>query len=136
MRSRSSQVPNLWNLPPVTFKKNFRGVVVLGITQTGTEPNKKIKGRKNKHLTDHTWMDIVEVVTTENTNWTQGESLYQRGEREMFQAPFFYLRLCPCTDYIRECIANAKDHYRGRRFWTKSNITCQPWADNSINEHT
>lgn len=39
-------------------------------------------------------------------------------------------------DYIRECIIGTKDNYRGRRSWTKSNITCQAWADNNINEHT
>ncbi|XP_037552101.1 hepatocyte growth factor-like [Nematolebias whitei] len=39
-------------------------------------------------------------------------------------------------DYIRECIADTKDNYRGRRSWTKSNITCQAWSDNNINEHT
>uniref|UniRef100_A0A8D2ZJ23 Hepatocyte growth factor a n=1 Tax=Scophthalmus maximus TaxID=52904 RepID=A0A8D2ZJ23_SCOMX len=38
-------------------------------------------------------------------------------------------------DYIRECIIGTKD-YRGRRAWTKSNITCQAWSDNNINEHT
>ncbi|XP_035003919.1 hepatocyte growth factor a isoform X1 [Hippoglossus stenolepis] len=38
-------------------------------------------------------------------------------------------------DYIRECIIGTKD-YRGRRSWTKSNITCQAWSDNNINEHT
>lgn len=37
-------------------------------------------------------------------------------------------------DYIRECISDTLD-YRGRRSWTKSNITCQAWADNNINEH-
>eukprot|EP00064_Thunnus_orientalis_P016169 superscaffoldBa00003147_g16232 len=39
-------------------------------------------------------------------------------------------------DYIRECIIGTKDNYRGRRSWTKSNITCQAWSDNNINEHT
>ncbi|XP_068611330.1 hepatocyte growth factor-like [Brachionichthys hirsutus] len=39
-------------------------------------------------------------------------------------------------DYIRECLIDTKDDYRGRRSWTKSNITCQAWADNNINEHT
>uniref|UniRef100_A0A3Q3W1J6 Uncharacterized protein n=1 Tax=Mola mola TaxID=94237 RepID=A0A3Q3W1J6_MOLML len=39
-------------------------------------------------------------------------------------------------DYIRECIIGTKGNYRGRRSWTKSNITCQAWADNIINEHT
>ncbi|XP_075886240.1 hepatocyte growth factor a [Nelusetta ayraudi] len=39
-------------------------------------------------------------------------------------------------DYIRECMMDATDSYRGRRSWTKSNITCQAWADDSINEHT
>ncbi|XP_038594870.1 hepatocyte growth factor a isoform X2 [Micropterus salmoides] len=39
-------------------------------------------------------------------------------------------------DYIRECIIGTKDNYRGRRSWTKSNISCQAWADNNINEHT
>ncbi|XP_070848307.1 hepatocyte growth factor-like [Chaetodon trifascialis] len=39
-------------------------------------------------------------------------------------------------DFIRECITSTKDNYRGRRSWTKSNITCQAWADNNINEHT
>ncbi|XP_040031192.2 hepatocyte growth factor a isoform X1 [Gasterosteus aculeatus] len=39
-------------------------------------------------------------------------------------------------DYIRECIVGTKDNYRGRRSWTKSNITCQAWSDNNINEHT
>ncbi|CAG5927518.1 unnamed protein product [Menidia menidia] len=39
-------------------------------------------------------------------------------------------------DYIRECITGTKDNYRGRRYWTKSNITCQAWSDNNINEHT
>ncbi|XP_041819914.1 hepatocyte growth factor a isoform X1 [Chelmon rostratus] len=39
-------------------------------------------------------------------------------------------------DYIRECMIGTKDNYRGRRSWTKSNITCQAWADNNINEHT
>nr|XP_054595709.1 hepatocyte growth factor a isoform X2 [Nothobranchius furzeri] len=39
-------------------------------------------------------------------------------------------------DYIRECISSTKDDYRGRRSWTKSNITCQAWSDNNINEHT
>ncbi|XP_061570525.1 hepatocyte growth factor a [Cololabis saira] len=39
-------------------------------------------------------------------------------------------------DYIRECITGTKDNYRGRRSWTKSNITCQAWSDNNINEHT
>nr|XP_057933860.1 hepatocyte growth factor-like [Doryrhamphus excisus] len=39
-------------------------------------------------------------------------------------------------DYIRECIMGPKDSYRGRRSWTKSNITCQAWSDNNINEHT
>lgn len=42
----------------------------------------------------------------------------------------------PFTDYIRECMMDATDSYRGRRSWTKSNITCQAWADDSINEHT
>uniref|UniRef100_A0A3Q1G8B6 Hepatocyte growth factor a n=1 Tax=Acanthochromis polyacanthus TaxID=80966 RepID=A0A3Q1G8B6_9TELE len=37
--------------------------------------------------------------------------------------------------YIRECIIGTKDNYRGRRSWTKSNITCQAWSDNNINEH-
>lgn len=100
--------------------------------------------KKKKHLTDHTWMDIVKVVAAENTNLTS-EVLHTlasrpvRRERAFIEGEnvkCFFLRLCPCTDYIRECIANAKDHYRGRRFWTKSNITCQAWADNSINEHT
>uniref|UniRef100_A0A673BG26 Hepatocyte growth factor a n=1 Tax=Sphaeramia orbicularis TaxID=375764 RepID=A0A673BG26_9TELE len=39
-------------------------------------------------------------------------------------------------DYIRECMVGTKDNYRGRRSWTKSNITCQAWSDNNINEHT
>ncbi|KAM6896809.1 hepatocyte growth factor-like [Lycodopsis pacificus] len=39
-------------------------------------------------------------------------------------------------DYIRECIVSTKDNYRGRRSWTRSNITCQAWSDNNINEHT
>uniref|UniRef100_A0A3Q3JMG9 Hepatocyte growth factor n=1 Tax=Monopterus albus TaxID=43700 RepID=A0A3Q3JMG9_MONAL len=39
-------------------------------------------------------------------------------------------------DYIRECIVGTKDNYRGRRAWTKSNIPCQAWSDNIINEHT
>uniref|UniRef100_A0A3Q4MF52 Hepatocyte growth factor a n=1 Tax=Neolamprologus brichardi TaxID=32507 RepID=A0A3Q4MF52_NEOBR len=39
-------------------------------------------------------------------------------------------------DYIRECISGTMDNYRGRRSWTKSNITCQAWSDNNINEHT
>ncbi|XP_005733531.1 hepatocyte growth factor a isoform X1 [Pundamilia nyererei] len=39
-------------------------------------------------------------------------------------------------DYIRECITGTMDNYRGRRSWTKSNITCQAWSDNNINEHT
>ncbi|KAK2859015.1 hypothetical protein Q5P01_003635 [Channa striata] len=39
-------------------------------------------------------------------------------------------------DYIRECIIGTKDNYRGRRSWTRSNITCQAWSDNNINEHT
>ncbi|XP_068163054.1 hepatocyte growth factor-like [Antennarius striatus] len=39
-------------------------------------------------------------------------------------------------EYIRECMIDTKDNYRGRRSWTKSNITCQAWADNNINEHT
>ncbi|XP_034018825.1 hepatocyte growth factor-like [Thalassophryne amazonica] len=39
-------------------------------------------------------------------------------------------------DYIRECISSTKDDYRGRRSWTKSNITCQAWSDTNINEHT
>ncbi|KAM7367155.1 hypothetical protein PAMP_015079 [Pampus punctatissimus] len=39
-------------------------------------------------------------------------------------------------DYIRECIIGTKDNYRGRRSSTKSNITCQAWSDNNINEHT
>uniref|UniRef100_A0A8C5HD14 Hepatocyte growth factor-like n=1 Tax=Gouania willdenowi TaxID=441366 RepID=A0A8C5HD14_GOUWI len=39
-------------------------------------------------------------------------------------------------DYIRECIIGTKDNYRGRRSWTKSNITCQAWSDSNINEHT
>uniref|UniRef100_A0A672IWE3 Hepatocyte growth factor-like n=1 Tax=Salarias fasciatus TaxID=181472 RepID=A0A672IWE3_SALFA len=39
-------------------------------------------------------------------------------------------------DYVRECIIGTKDNYRGRRSWTKSNITCQAWSDNNINEHT
>uniref|UniRef100_A0A3B3ZI54 Kringle domain-containing protein n=2 Tax=Periophthalmus magnuspinnatus TaxID=409849 RepID=A0A3B3ZI54_9GOBI len=38
-------------------------------------------------------------------------------------------------DYIRECIIGT-NNYRGRRSWTKSNITCQAWSDNIINEHT
>uniref|UniRef100_A0A8C6U9B6 Hepatocyte growth factor a n=1 Tax=Neogobius melanostomus TaxID=47308 RepID=A0A8C6U9B6_9GOBI len=38
-------------------------------------------------------------------------------------------------DYIRECIIGT-NNYRGRRSWTKSNITCQAWSDNVINEHT
>uniref|UniRef100_A0AAV2IXU0 Hepatocyte growth factor n=1 Tax=Knipowitschia caucasica TaxID=637954 RepID=A0AAV2IXU0_KNICA len=38
-------------------------------------------------------------------------------------------------DYIRECVTGT-DNYRGRRSWTKSNITCQAWSDNIINEHT
>uniref|UniRef100_A0A3P9N0S8 Kringle domain-containing protein n=1 Tax=Poecilia reticulata TaxID=8081 RepID=A0A3P9N0S8_POERE len=40
------------------------------------------------------------------------------------------------AEYIRECISGTKDNYRGRRSWTKSNITCQAWSDNNINEHT
>ncbi|XP_047245164.1 hepatocyte growth factor a isoform X2 [Girardinichthys multiradiatus] len=39
-------------------------------------------------------------------------------------------------EYVRECISGTKDNYRGRRSWTKSNITCQAWSDNNINEHT
>ncbi|KAF7664240.1 hypothetical protein LDENG_00184000 [Lucifuga dentata] len=39
-------------------------------------------------------------------------------------------------DYIRECIISTKDNYRGRRSWTKSNITCQAWSDTNINDHT
>ncbi|XP_016532822.1 hepatocyte growth factor a isoform X1 [Poecilia formosa] len=44
--------------------------------------------------------------------------------------------LCEKKEYIRECISGTKDNYRGRRSWTKSNITCQAWSDNNINEHT
>ncbi|XP_059895105.1 LOW QUALITY PROTEIN: hepatocyte growth factor-like [Gadus macrocephalus] len=39
-------------------------------------------------------------------------------------------------DYIRECIVGTNGQYRGRRSWTKSNITCQAWSDNSIHDHT
>uniref|UniRef100_A0A3Q2NV28 Hepatocyte growth factor a n=1 Tax=Fundulus heteroclitus TaxID=8078 RepID=A0A3Q2NV28_FUNHE len=39
-------------------------------------------------------------------------------------------------EYVRECISGTKGNYRGRRSWTKSNITCQAWSDNNINEHT
>ncbi|KAJ3612450.1 hypothetical protein NHX12_020725, partial [Muraenolepis orangiensis] len=39
-------------------------------------------------------------------------------------------------DYIRECIAGTHGQYRGRRSWTKSNITCQAWSDNSVHDHT
>ncbi|KAM8884118.1 hepatocyte growth factor-like isoform 1-T1 [Synchiropus picturatus] len=39
-------------------------------------------------------------------------------------------------EYTRECVNSVKDNYRGRRSWTKSNITCQAWSDNNINEHT
>ncbi|XP_056133728.1 hepatocyte growth factor a [Lampris incognitus] len=39
-------------------------------------------------------------------------------------------------DYIRECIVGAKGRYRGRRSWTKSNVTCQAWSDTNINDHT
>lgn len=62
---------------------------------------KQIKGRKKKkHLTDRTWMDIVKVRSNSTpevaacagvATSTQGKSLSQRGEREMFQAPFFVL---------------------------------------------
>ncbi|CAL8318428.1 unnamed protein product [Lota lota] len=38
-------------------------------------------------------------------------------------------------DYIRECIVGTNGQYRGRRSWTKSNITCQAWSDNSIHDH-
>ncbi|CAL8242496.1 unnamed protein product [Merluccius merluccius] len=38
-------------------------------------------------------------------------------------------------DYIRECIVGT-GQYRGRRSWTKSNITCQAWSDSSIHDHT
>ncbi|XP_058479494.1 hepatocyte growth factor a [Solea solea] len=57
---------------------------------------------------------------------------FTRGVKKQANANF---TLYEKKDYIRECIIGTED-YRGRRSWTKSNITCQAWSDNNINEHT
>ncbi|XP_047430667.1 hepatocyte growth factor a isoform X2 [Mugil cephalus] len=73
---------------------------------------------------------------------------FQRHNRKCYLLPFdrfthgvqkqanINFTLYEKKDYIRECIIGTKDNYRGRRSWTKSNITCQAWSDNNINEHT
>lgn len=122
---------------------NFRGVFCFGNNTNWDRAGQKNKRKKKSILlTIHGW---IQSRWSPLRTQIQLRKFYVRPLRraracikgENVKCFFlFFLRLCPCADYIRECIANAKDDYRGRRSWTKSNITCQAWADNSINEHT
>lgn len=123
---------------------NFRELSVLGIThKLGHTKTLAVKmcywpymdeyipgGQDRERKSTFNWLNAVYV----GTRRVHRGSLCQSENMKCFKC---FLCLCSYLDYIRECIIgkDIKDNYRGRRSWTKSNITCQAWANNDINEH-
>ncbi|KAM6985866.1 hepatocyte growth factor a [Aplochiton taeniatus] len=49
--------------------------------------------------------------------------------------PHLNFSLYQNKDYVRECIVGSGESYRGRRSWTRTNVTCQPWNDSIPHDH-